>query len=211
MPSGSTVNQALGIALVSVGFLVFGILFSTGFTYDLALLVILYWLDSSVLAARRSDPLLRNTLHWTRLRIVVWTLSLTGFGVSAFLVIINRDIAYFPSDTVGSFLVTFPDFAVPILALVLLPLVARRSKNPALRSHVTWFGAFAVLQFTAILSAQFLGPAMYFVGFVFGGYCLFRSSRSLVPMNRLEAMELKASTPLDMGAIPSPKPSLRKR
>jgi hypothetical protein len=177
--------QALGIALVSLGFLSFGELFSTLVTYNMALLIIFYWLDASVLAARRSDPLLRDTLRWTKLRVPVWALILAGFGVSVAAVVIKGDITYMLSDTGGSFLSTFPDFAIPILALVLLPLVARRSGDLALRRHIVWFGAFAALQFGAILGALIFGGASYFVGFAFGGYCLFRSARALVPLNRI--------------------------
>jgi hypothetical protein len=196
-------NQALGIALVSVGFFVFGIVVSTLVTYDLALLIIFYWLDSSVLAARRSDPLLRDTLHWTRLRIVVWALVLIGLGVSTAFVLINGDITYIPSDVVGMNLATLPDFAVPLVALVLLPLVARRSKDHALRRHISWFGVFAVLQFAAILGATVLGGASYFVGFAFGGYCLFRSARALVPLNRFSLVELSSPMPKETSVRPN--------
>ena len=178
-------NQALGIGLVSLAFLSLGIFISTSLSYNLSLIVIFYWLDACIFAARRSDPLLRDTLRWSRLRLVVWAMNLIAIGVGAFFVATKGDLSYMPTDTIGFSLVVFPDFAVPILALVLLPLVARRSGDLTLRRHIEWFGVFAVLQFTAILGAAVIGGASYFVGFAFGGYCLFRSARSLAPIGRL--------------------------
>jgi hypothetical protein len=179
-------NQALGIGLVSLAFLFLGIFISTSFSYNLSLIVIFYWLDASILAARRSDPLLRDTLRWSKLRSVVWAMNLIAIGVGAFFVVSKGDISYMPSDAIWGNVVVLPDFAIPILALVFLPLVARRSGDSTLRRHIEWFGVFAVLQFVAILGgATIIGGASYFVGFAFGGYCLFRSARSLAPINRL--------------------------
>jgi hypothetical protein len=187
-------NQALGIALVAISFLVFGEVISTLTTYNLALVVIFYWLDASVLAARRSDPLLRDTLHWTKLRIVIWAIVLISLVVSTAFVLINRDITYIPSDPLWSEVATSPDFAIPVIALIILPLVARRSKDPALRKHLIWFGTFAVGQFVSILGAYVIGGASYFVGFAFGGYFLFRSVSSLVPLNRVSLAGLDSLT-----------------
>jgi hypothetical protein len=134
---------------------------------------------------------------------VVWALVLIGLGVATAFVLITRDIAYIPSDVIGMNLATLPDFAIPIVALILLPVVARRSKDQALRRHISWFAAFAVLQFAAILGAFVSGGASYFVGFAFGGYCLFRSARALVPLNRISLIELTSPLGKDTSVRPN--------
>jgi hypothetical protein len=201
-------NQAFGIGLVSIMFPALAILFSSGLTYYISLLVIFYWIDTSVLAARRTDPLLRDTLHWSKLRILIWVLNLVGVGVTATLAITNSDYTYLPSDPILLGLTSVPGFSIPISALVILPLIARRSKDLNLRKHIIWFGAFPIIQLAAILLALFLWSGTFFVGFAFGGYFLYRSARSLVPLNRIEAIEMNPSTSLGIGAVPTPKPSL---
>lgn len=50
------------LSLVQFGLTNFGVILVFG------------WIDSSVRIARRSDPLRRNTLHWTKLRIFIWVI-----------------------------------------------------------------------------------------------------------------------------------------
>jgi hypothetical protein len=203
-------NQTLGIGLVAPTFLLAALL-GTAIAYYLAVIVIFYWIDASILAARRSDPLLRDTFRWSRLRIVPWALSMIGAVTIIGLAVATRDISY--GETGGTVplldnLWTLPTILIPILGVVLLPFAARRSKDSALRRHLIWFGLFGVCQFLVILVAATLGSfsgATYFVGFTLGGYFLYRSARSLVPLNRisLEGSKGKLERPFSehLGAI----------
>ena|SRR2546422_9258026 len=47
---------------------------AVGFYYSFLPLLLFAWIDASVRVARRSDPLLRNTLHWNKLRWLTWRL-----------------------------------------------------------------------------------------------------------------------------------------
>ncbi len=39
------------------------------------------WIDATMMVARRSDPLLRDTLRWTRMRLVLWGVIAVGIFV----------------------------------------------------------------------------------------------------------------------------------
>lgn len=92
-------NQALGIGLVAFGWILIfidNILFNGEiftayipfFIINVSVLILLfYFIDASILAGRRSDPLLRDTLHWRKLRIVLWILNFLVGAVIIALVI----------------------------------------------------------------------------------------------------------------------------
>src|SRR5438309_9739380 len=82
---GAYRKQALGLALVAISYAtnsvtsfynspqtfdIYGqIGFLIGFlSFPIAFLTIFYWVDTSVFAARLTDPLLRDTLRWSRVR-----------------------------------------------------------------------------------------------------------------------------------------------
>jgi hypothetical protein len=189
-------NQALGIGLVALVFLIAGVLVSYTITYFLVLTFILYWVDVSALAARRTDPLLRDTLRWSKLRFVVWAMAAIGAATLSTLVVITKSLDYGSSAPTGFSLVDelwiVPSFVIPIVVSILLILMSRRSGDSALRRHLLWFGLFAFIQFSTILVASVSGFAVYVVGFAIGGYFLYRSARSLIPLNRLSLEEAEA-------------------
>ncbi len=199
-------NQALGIALVALSWAsaffigievpVDGLFFVPAFS---ALLIMFYWIDASVLAARRSDPLLRDTLHWTQLRFLVWALNIGPLAIFSsvflYLFLLNAPLESVLDPSlalIGGILVYTPVLATSISGAIFLPISARKSKNMSLSKHLKWFGLFLlVFAFGFTVVAPFasndpvLGPVGFGVALLVGGYCLYRSARSLAPLNRL--------------------------
>jgi hypothetical protein len=162
--------------------------------------VMFYWLDTSVLATRRSDPLLRDTLHWSRIRIPLWTANGITWGTVLFLVgyseitgnvsILNQLNTGNINNLVLGIEYNFPS-AVLICGVILLPALALRSKwDRTLQRHFLWFApTYAGLLFLFFLSSflptGFAGSVLTVVIFVAMGYTLYRSAKSLVPLNRI--------------------------
>jgi hypothetical protein len=166
-------------------------------------LVLFAFVDSTVPVARRSDPLLRNILHWGRFRFAAWTA----------LVVVEIYGAYgeITSSNTGSSVV---------LGLLLLTVIgappmligARRSTSPNLRGTLKWFGLglLATLGLPLVTIAEVLvgvpstvGPLAYAqipynaVAMLFG-YAMYRSVRSLAPINRLQSNESAAISAADV-------------
>ncbi len=161
-----------------------------GTFYVVFFVAIFAWVDSTILVARRSDPLLRSILHWEKLRFVLW----------AWLLELGVTLVY--SGFVTNFL-TNPSSLIYVLgpAYFLVPLVveapavlvgSRRSRDPVLRGSLRWFGIFLLV---GILGAgtydvYFSYPALPgAVFFILAAYALYKSARSLAPTSRLPAIE----------------------
>ena len=166
-------------------------------------LVLFAFVDSTVPVARRSDPLLRNILHWGRVRFAAWT--------ALALVEIYGAYGEITSSNTGS---------TVVLGLLLLTVIgappmligARRSTSPNLRGTLKWFGLglLATLGLPLVTIAEVLvgvpstvGPLAYAqipynaVAMLFG-YAMYRSVRSLAPINRLQANESAAISAADV-------------
>jgi hypothetical protein len=187
-------NQALGIGLVALG--AYTLLISTAVFNDapiIAGVTTFFWIDASVLAARRSDPRWRNTFHWTGVRIPVWILIMIG------LVAFSTQ-TLFPNEGsqitfAGGQAVLFSAVGPFIIGAMMLPIVARRSKDMSFRHHLGWFGRYAALLFFLFVNL-FIGlflmsgsvqndylivsQTLILTG---AGYCLYRSAKSLVPLS----------------------------
>lgn len=210
-------SQALGIGLlaVSVGL---AQLYYTGSSFygwppELSFvsilffaLALLYWTNTSIGAARQSDPLLRDMFHWTRLRLLCVALIIAAVAYDSANILYNVLNGHAVTATATGFLgITF---AIPVLvpviaAAIVLPVVGLRSKDPVLRRHLVWFGLFAVflLAFIEVLSSAFTDPLQAIlvqdVGLLLGAYCLYRSVKSLAPINRIDAIETETPPPSD--------------
>jgi hypothetical protein len=213
-------DQALGIGLIIV---IFGAFYANAWWFfgatqtNLALSVlqqtagfglslsVFYWLDASILASRRSDPLLRDTLHWKRVRYILWPLVWLGPILVSWSVIAYPPTSY-PSGlpisgsvvAIGTILSYFSLIAPFVIGAVLLPIVGRRSRDSSLRRHLVWFGLFAAT-FTFVFTRNLVPSLVNDLDLTLTGsvilaiatYCLYRSARSLVPLNKLS---LSAST-----------------
>jgi len=158
------------------------------------------FVDSTVKVARLSDPLKRWILHWRKVRFVLW-----GDLVLATVYLVYGAIN--PAWTNSGFwgAVGFPLFLLPfILGAPAVIIGARRSRDRVLRGSLKWFGAVLAL-FLANASISFvelvvLGISSYDSSFsypalafapmtIIASYCLYRSARSLAPINPLPAVE----------------------
>ncbi len=212
-------SQALGIGLVSIAF---GVLFAYFAIFnslpptsslsswlvvvqplmvDFVFLPTFYWVDASVLAGRRSDPLLRDTLSWSRIRRLVWALLIF---FAALLIVIFYSSTYQSNSSALNLEVLYVVVFTPLVSgSALLPIVAGRSRDPSLRRHLRSFALFLVslLAFT-ILFASFtayffalpsgfarLGVLVWDAPLLTAAYFLYVSARSLVPLNRISTDE----------------------
>lgn len=202
-------NQALGAGLIALGWAAFnastflvsgpadlnnvGIAGNVSISLLLfSLLLTFYWIDSSILAARKSDPLYRNSLHWREVRLALW--PIVAGACVAFEVILLTDLSLFltPSGGVTPLFVAL--LAIAILGvfgpgLVMLPVVGRRSRDQVMRRNLEWFGLFAATLVVAfpltLLSSVTVSYVIMTVAFVIGSYCVYRGAKSLAPINRL--------------------------
>jgi hypothetical protein len=171
--------------------------------------VLFYWIDYSVLSSRKSDPLLRDTLSWQRVRAILRPLIYgAGVFVIAFLIylaiigVVPLIAANLGAAPPGSIYVSVPSailfLGVPPLGIILLPISAWRTKDPLLKKQLYWFGLFAVFYLaSAALYSHFSNPFIalltYYPTFFIIGYCLYRSAKSLVPLYSFSSEDLKVS------------------
>jgi hypothetical protein len=173
---------------------------------------ILYFVDVSVLASRRSDPLLRDTIRWSKLRYVLWAIQI--FLVSFILIgvistpvtgnnLLLTEIFEGNNGAKGSVPAIIANlvWAVSFGSLIAFIPIAIRAKDPTLRRHFKWLAALAGITglfflisgiFPSLLAsseAVTSDPIASAIGTVFFlsvvGYFLYRSARALVPLNRI--------------------------
>ena len=165
----------------------------------LGFVVIFDWIDSTVRVARRSDPLLRDTLHWSKLRYFVGITSTIGlfFNVVFNVILTNSSFILLGTPALLGYVGT-----VLFLGALALLLSARRSGDLTLRRHLKWFGLGAALLWLSgqisspwakITGDSFLTPIVTYSLFAMAAYCLYRSAKSLVPLGRLTMIEVAAT------------------
>jgi hypothetical protein len=199
-------NQALGMGLVAIGWLLVNAVYTFGGTataYSFAALaevvapltataLTLYWVDSSIFAAQRTDPLQRNTMRWREARWVLWL----TFGL---LIALTIMVEYAPPlsawQPVWLGTLWFPSFLIPVV--ILAAVFARsvmRSKDRTLRRHLKWFGLSLAGFLATILAAGTIitnlggitSDATFSSGFTVFAYCIYRSAKSLAPLERMD-------------------------
>jgi hypothetical protein len=165
---------------------------------------LLYWVDSSILTARRSDPLDRDTFHWSFLRRIIWV---GAVGAFCFVSLVSLVL---PPPGVGSqapppewlndtFTVVFffPVYTAAISAVLVIPVAARRCKDLVFRRHLEWFFLFVAIQLVLAggVGQLFQNPGgsstaissfLDGVGILVGFYPLYMSVRRLVPLYRFD-------------------------
>lgn len=214
-------REALGVALIAVllalsnvvvtaeGYLylggAFGAIGQGAFgLFFVFLLVLFYWVDSSVRAVRRSDPLGRDTFHWSKLRLVLWAFSLPGQVLVVAVSIIGAVTSGLASTAASSApsagwigllltVVLVGAIGIPIFsAAVMLPVIARRTADLTFRSQLIWFGAFGItyvilcnqLGNDSIFPSDWYNLFFGYLGLAICAYCLYRSVSSLIPTFR---------------------------
>jgi len=193
-------NQALGLAIVAllilelalVGTFVPSNYVVTDIVNALQLLGIwfafligfYYYIDASIEAARRTDPLFRDTLHWTRMRVGFWVYDIGAaivFPIAAAFGSYDYASGGFPAILQAG----VPSFLVVFSGAVVLPIAIRRSKDMTLKKQLSWFAVYMILLVLIFFGGAFL-PAYPIVVelaiFLAGAYLLYRSATSLVPL-----------------------------
>ena len=183
----------------------------TNYTFYFLFVVLFYWIDASILASRRSDPLLRDTLYWSKIRIPFWIFNIIVWGIILSMIgyfSIVGDATFLNSVNSGSFpntpffqvinIIYNLPFLVLVCGIIYLPAIAIRSKyDKSLRRHFLWFTPTAagllLLFFGVFNSLSLPGHLLSGLVFVLIGYTLYRSARSLAPINRLLTVETKST------------------
>jgi hypothetical protein len=221
-------KQALGLALVAIFYATnsvtsfynspqaFDIYSQIGFLIDflsfpIAFLMIFYWVDTSVSAARLTDPLLRDTLRWSRVRFLIWTINISAVVISlsyaAYLVLAAGG---FPTNPPLSLLAIYltPAYVSVASGAAVLLVAVRRTADRTLRRHLEWFGFYLVFIFVlgglignglGIYSAEWsnlVGGAANAAAAFF----LYRSARSLIPLYSFSNETAKPLGPSSPGA-----------
>ncbi len=156
----------------------------------LAVFTVFYFIDSTVRAARRSDPILRDTFHWSRLRLFLWPIILLLIALSALGPLL------FPVNSPEGIVANGAPYLVGLgTGITVIPVSARRSGDGNLKSHLKWFGLFAgfllmhrTIESTSGSGSTFIVIVLHqvaFVAFLIAGYCLYQSAKSLAPLNKL--------------------------
>jgi len=199
-------NQALGIGLVAIGMAWFALnlllplpsQLQSGTSGDiyfvfqivLPFLVFFYWVDASVLSSRRVDPLMRDSFGWSRVRKWVWALIAFCLALGIVGTIVLGDILQVTAFSVNSPIsgsATLIILGAPFAGgLILLPVAAKRSGDPAIRFHLRWFAYFAGSLGLGVALVVLTGfPPLWSGLWIVSGYCLYRSVGSLVVVSRL--------------------------
>ena len=167
--------------------------------FALFALGLLYWVDSAILTARRSDPLYRDTFHWSSIRLGIWVVSIAALLIIlalSFLVPENTPTVgiYFWMNVAFTLLFFFPIYAAAISGVVVMPMAARRSKDSVFRRHLEWLFLFIAIQLViAGVIGQFFqtdsgesttSSIIDAVGLLVGLYPLYLSVKKLVPLYR---------------------------
>ncbi len=211
-------NHALALAVVATAF---GIMDVEAALVDSSIVVVptifltlfatfifmFYFIDSAMLSARRADPLLRDTARWILLRKPIWIVMIVTIAFA-----IGSSVAGY-SGYGGIFLIPF--ILVAISGGVFLVQATRRSKDMTFNRHLKWFGIFAVLAIVWLIvillgTFQAMNPVTLLnspltamgsyvldladiLGLAAAGYCLYKSAKSLVPLNRIETRSASPS------------------
>jgi hypothetical protein len=191
-------NQALGMALIALVLALFDFLvLMAGLDLNpvlnvtlgqgiigtslgsLVVVVLAYWIDVSIRATQRSDPLLRDPLQWKYVRWILWGM------VFVFEIINELFYIFLPRSAISPSAVFSGGGGVTILiaifsGIVYIPLSLRVSPDKIIRSHFLWFVLFLISVFVGFFAINRL--AVHFgtaLAVLFGSYCVYRSARAL--------------------------------
>jgi hypothetical protein len=183
--------------------------FYAAIAFFLGFILIFVRIDVGVRVARRSDPLARDTLHWSKVRLAIWTAITIDVVVLAI---------FFVRSPLGGEPITGLEnlgFLGSILAILVVGAPAAiigglRARDVALRKSLGWFGLFS----GCVLTFSEAGYILFVLGVVNGfgslgglflvttafqaflplvaGYALYRSATSLVPMRGLPPPDVKS-------------------
>jgi len=166
------------------------------FSFLACLAPLLYWTDSSILAARDSDPLQRDVLGWGRIRVaLIGAVAVCLVGGGAYTVyediFLSQQLSQLSPNNVvylygAPFIINIIAQIVPLVVppastAIFLPVAVRRTRDLTLRRHLKWFvlgaaffGLGAIVDlFLTPLGNTFLIPISSLVLFVASAYSFY--------------------------------------
>jgi hypothetical protein len=166
------------------------------FAFTVPLLAFFYFCDVTMSAARRADPLLRDTLGWSKLRIPLWIIISVSFGiiyvwtgyaiVDNNLILLNQlNLDAFPSVIMNlafNYLILLPFVGI----IFVMGAVIRTKWDKVLRRHLIWVTIALILLFYGF---NINIPGTYVIVFLLVSYSLYRAARSLVSVDRVPKLE----------------------
>ncbi len=193
----------MGIYFVALSsFLTFAIFYSINTLYANVLggtligsgfIVIFAWMDSTIRVARLSDPLSRDTLHWSRLRYFLAFVTVGG-AVGSVITAIN-----------SGFSQVAPFGGALFFGALALLVSAARSGDVTLKKHLIWTGLCTLFLWLAsqvemplsniqLLAQLSLSEVITYAFVAVGAYSLYKSARSLIPLGHLTMVEGAAAS-----------------
>jgi hypothetical protein len=166
--------------------------------YSVFFAVIFAYFDSLVKVARRSDPLLRNIIHWEKTRYVGWI----GVVLIAVFNILSVSPSAALANLAGDLVTVFILIPVAVGGAGIL-VGSTRIRDPILKGNLKWLGlalVFVILDDVANLLESLAGLSNYeiyysywgLISFVFvmlAAYCFYRAARSLAPISQFPPAE----------------------
>jgi len=147
------------------------------------------WIDTSIRVGRRTDPLLRDPLQWSRVRLVLWPLLLLSL------------LGFFPlrSGLNGTAVFSFVILGISVLPILM---AAKWSGDRYYRRSLEWFGFALVALVVQNIGFNTLMPGLGtglvysssgFVWTIFANlvfvpvlfYGIYMCARALVPLNKI--------------------------
>lgn len=171
--------------------------------YSIAFAVLFAFFDSLVKVARRSDPLLRNIIHWEKTRYVGWI----GVGLIAVFNSLSVALPAAQANLAGELVTIFISIPLVIGGAGIL-IASTRIKDPMLKNNLKWLGlvlVFAIITDIVSLAEGLVGISNYDVYYsypaligapfwILAVYCLYRAARSLAPITHF-TLEEKRQNP----------------
>jgi hypothetical protein len=143
-----------------------------------------YFIDTSIVAARPTDPLFRDTFHWSRVRLGFWVYDIGAALVFPVAAAVNS-YSYASGGIPAFFQAGVPALIVVFSGAVVLPIATWRSRDKILKRQLSWFAVY-MIWFVFFLVGGILIPnaplVIELVIFLAGAYPLYRSATSLVPL-----------------------------
>jgi hypothetical protein len=162
-----------------------------------AFIAIFAWMDASIRVGRRSDPLHRDTLLWSKLRYFILVVS--SFGIFFSLIFPSSYQQANTSSVVQGSALLGPLGTALFLGGIALFLSAKRSRDSILQRHLKWFAAFVIFLWATSQLPHFLSQSIYFelvnyALFLISSFFLYQSAKSLTQVNPYPSQEQTQSS-----------------
>lgn len=150
-----------------------------------------YYIDASIMAARPTDPLFRDTLHWTQMRFAFWAYDISAAIVFSTAAAVNR-YNYANGGILAILQAGIPLLIVVFSGGVVLPIAIRRSNDKVLKKQLSWFVVY--LAWLILLVVSNLPAVIALAIFLPGAYLVYRSAASLVPLYKFNPEAVKSES-----------------